>query len=635
LSHLASPFIPVRRLITQLLRPFRDQRPVSKLIRETARKDGRLILLNIVCSLLNASIEGLTLGLMFMAVKVLSRPEGGTLGIANQTVIRWFPELVRWLNQISAFQAFSLLIASAVILKLFQGLILYLGSVSMGYFANRVSRTLTSLLHSQILSYSFPCASRYRIGELQYINSSGPNSIISEIITYNALFVTILMLFTYLLVLVRLSPWLLIAAVALGAISTLVQQYILPKVTVRAHLSTSLGKELISRMTENIQGLRLLHTTGVLDEAAADVDRQTHALEHNARGQTRLNSVNAPVTVVLPMLMIAVIAWLSLVVFGQKTTGVLPSLVTFVVALQRLNGSIGSISDSMVRFKTNSANLQLLNEFLVDSDKEYRRRSGSTYQGFSREIRFDHVSLTYGANAVHALKGIQLRLPVGHTVALVGRSGAGKSSIADLLAGLYEPTEGKILIDDTDFLCLDLTSWQRRIGVVSQDTFLFNATIAANISFGCPDVSMPDIILAAQQAQASDFIENLPDGYNTLVGERGYRLSGGQRQRISLARAILRQPDLLILDEATSALDTESERLVQEAIDRFDRKHTILVIAHRLSTIVNADRIYVLDQGRIVEQGNHHDLLDQGGRYALLWQQQIRSTRTDPVPLLP
>lgn len=635
MSHLASPFIPVRRLITQLLRPFRDQRPVSKLIRETARKDGRLILLNIVCSLLNASIEGLTLGLMFMAVKVLSRPEGGTLGIANQTVIRWFPELVRWLNQISAFQAFSLLIASAVILKLFQGLILYLGSVSMGYFANRVSRTLTSLLHSQILSYSFPCASRYRIGELQYINSSGPNSIISEIITYNALFVTILMLFTYLLVLVRLSPWLLIAAVALGAISTLVQQYILPKVTVRAHLSTSLGKELISRMTENIQGLRLLHTTGVLDEAAADVDRQTHALEHNARGQTRLNSVNAPVTVVLPMLMIAVIAWLSLVVFGQKTTGVLPSLVTFVVALQRLNGSIGSISDSMVRFKTNSANLQLLNEFLVDSDKEYRRRSGSTYQGFSREIRFDHVSLTYGANAVHALKGIQLRLPVGHTVALVGRSGAGKSSIADLLAGLYEPTEGKILIDDTDFLCLDLTSWQRRIGVVSQDTFLFNATIAANISFGCPDVSMPDIILAAQQAQASDFIENLPDGYNTLVGERGYRLSGGQRQRISLARAILRQPDLLILDEATSALDTESERLVQEAIDRFDRKHTILVIAHRLSTIVNADRIYVLDQGRIVEQGNHHDLLDQGGRYALLWQQQIRSTRTDPVPLLP
>jgi len=634
LIRLASPFVLFHRLAFQVLRPFRDQRPVSRLIRETARKEGRLIVLNICCSLLNAAIEGLTLGLMFMAVKVLSKPEAGTLGIANDQFIRWFPELARWLNQISAFQAFSLLIGSAVVLKLLQGLVLYIGSISMGYFANRVSRKLTSLLHSQILGYTFSCASRYRIGELQYINGAGPTSIISEITTYNGLFVTILMLLTYLVVLVKLSPWLLIAAVALGATSSLIQRTILPRVTARAHLSTTLGKELTSRMTENIQGLRLLHASGFLDEAASEVDRQTHLLEHNARGQTRLNSVNAPVTVVLPMIMIAVIAWLSLVVFGQKTSGVLPSLVTFVVALQRLNGSIGAISDSQVRFKGNSANLKLLNEFLVDSDKEYRRRDGTVYTGFSKELVFDHVGLTYGANDNPALTDINLRLPCGHTSALVGRSGAGKSSIADLLAGLYEPTEGSILIDGTDFQSFNLSSWQKRIGVVSQDTFLFNATIAANISFGCPDASLADVVVAAEQAQASGFIEKLPDGYNTMVGERGYRLSGGQRQRISLARAILRNPDLLILDEATSALDTESERLVQEAIDRFDRKHTILVIAHRLSTIVNADRIYVLDQGRIVEQGNHHELLGKGGRYALLWQQQIRATKTTPLPLI-
>lgn len=633
MPHLASPLVPLRRLVTQVLRPFRDQRPVSRLIRETARKDGPLIGINVFCSLLNAAIEGLTLGLMFLAVKVLSKPETGTLDIANENFIKWFPEVARWLNQISAFQAFSLLIASAVVLKLIQGLFLYLGSISMGYFANRVSRKLTSLLHSQILSYSFPCASRYRIGELQYINGSGPGSVISEVFNYNGLLVTIFMLVTYLVVLVKLSPWLLIAAVGLGAASTLVQQYILPRVTARAQLSTELSKELTSRMTENIQGLRLLHSTGSLDEAAAEVDRQTHLLEHNARGQTRLNSINGPVIVVLPMIMIAVIAWLSLVVFGQKTSGVLPSLVTFVVALQRLNGSIGSVSDSLVRFKSNSANLQLLNQFLDEGDKEYRRRDGVIYKGFSRGIFFEHVGLTYGANMLPALNDINLSLPVGHTIALVGRSGAGKSSIADLLTGLYDPTEGKILIDGIDFHSLNLASWQRRIGVVSQDTFLFNATIAANIAFGCPGSSAADVEFAAQQAQAAGFIEKLPDGYNTLVGERGYRLSGGQRQRISLARAILRNPDLLILDEATSALDTESERLVQEAIDRFDRKHTILVIAHRLSTIINADRIYVLEQGRIAEQGNHQDLIQLGGRYALLWQQQIRTTKSAPIPL--
>ncbi len=632
---MASPIVTLRRLGAQLLSPLRDQSPVSRLIRETAGKDGRLIVVNIVCSLLNAAFEGLTLAVVFMAVKVLSRPNEGSLGIANEFALRYFPELIRWLNQISAFQAFSLLIASAVILKILQGLTLYLGSVSLGYFGNRVSRSLTSLLHSHVLNFSFPCASRYRIGELQYINSAGPGSIINEINTYNGLFVSILMLITYLVVLIRLSPWLLIAAIGLGLASTVIQRQLLPRATARANVTTEISKELGSRMAENIQGLRLLHTSGCLDEAASEVERQTHLLEHNLRGQTRLNSVNAPVTVVLPMIMIAGIAWLSIVFFGQKTSGVLPSLVTFVVALQRMNGSLGSITDLMLRFKNNSANLRLLNDFLLPYDKEFRHRTGVPYKGFSRDIVFQHVGLTYGANPTPALRDINLILPCGHTIALVGRSGAGKSSIADLLAGLYQETEGQILLDGVDFRSYELTSWQRRIGVVSQDTFLFNASIAANISFGSPGATLDDVILAARQAQAADFIEALPDAYNTLVGERGYRLSGGQRQRISLARAILRNPDLLILDEATSALDTESERLVQEAIDRFDRKHTILVIAHRLSTIVNADCIYVLDQGRVVEQGNHHELLRQGGRYATLWQQQIRSTKTDPLALTP
>ncbi len=168
----------------------------------------------------------------------------------------------------------------------------------------------------------------------------------------------------------------------------------------------------------------------------------------------------------------------------------------------------------------------------------------------------------------------------------------------------------------TDF---DLISWQRRLGVVSQDTFLFNATIADNISHGTPNVSRAQIAEAAEKAQAASFICDLPDGYDTLIGERGYRLSGGQRQRLSLARAILRNPELLILDEATSALDTQSERLVQQAIEQFERHHTVLVIAHRLSTIVKANMICVMDKGQIVEQGSHQELLGKEGIYAGLW----------------
>jgi len=221
---------------------------------------------------------------------------------------------------------------------------------------------------------------------------------------------------------------------------------------------------------------------------------------------------------------------------------------------------------------------------------------------------------------------------------LVGSSGAGKSSIADLLVGLFDPTEGQILIDGTPLNDFDLISWQQHLGVVSQDTFLFNASIADNISHGSPNATKAEIAAAAEKAQADGFISDLPEGYETLIGERGYRLSGGQRQRLSLARAILRDPELLILDEATSALDTQSERLVQEAIDQFERQHTVLVIAHRLSTIVKADIICVLDKGQIIEQGNHQQLLEKQGIYAGLWRQQVnmaanRNTEPSRAPM--
>jgi ATP-binding cassette subfamily B protein/subfamily B ATP-binding cassette protein MsbA len=273
----------------------------------------------------------------------------------------------------------------------------------------------------------------------------------------------------------------------------------------------------------------------------------------------------------------------------------------------------------------NAAPLELLNKLLEPSDKEFRSRGGIPFHKLQQGIALRNVTLQYAPELPPALRSIDLDLRRGSTVALVGSSGAGKSSIADLLCGLYNPTQGQILIDNAPLEQLDLISWQQRLGVVSQDTFLFNASIADNISFGSANATRAQILAAAEKAQAANFISDLPDGFDTLIGERGYRLSGGQRQRLSLARAILRDPELLILDEATSALDTQSERLVQQAIDQFERQHTVLVIAHRLSTIVKADLICVLDKGQIVEQGNHQELLEKQGIYAGLWKQQINS----------
>jgi ATP-binding cassette subfamily B protein/subfamily B ATP-binding cassette protein MsbA len=594
------------------------------LIRLTARKEWRLISLNLVCNLLQAAAEGATLGVIFLAVDLLSKPQGSSINWATKPLLSSLPQLGELLNSLPRNQLFLMLLGVAVLLKVGQSLAMFVGSVAVGYYANRTSARLTTMLHSQVLGFSFPCASRYRVGDLQYINGSGPGTVIKEINIVSTLALNLLMLITYLVVLINLSPWLLVAAICMAGVLALVQQQLLPRIRTRAVESTELERELSSRMTENIQGLRLLHTSGQLDVADQVVANQTRAVEINSRAQTRLNAVNAPIIVTLPILMIAVIAGLSVLFFGDRNSGVLPSLVTFVVALQRLNGTFGNLSQTLLQLKNNSANLDVLNGFLNHKDKQFRSRGGNTFEAIHQGIELRNVSLRYAPELEPALTDINLILPKGQTIALVGSSGAGKSSIADLLAGLYDPSEGKILVDDTNRATFDLVSWQQRLGVVSQDTFLFNATIAENIAFGTPGASRQGIEMAAEQAQAARFIKTLPDGFETLVGERGYRLSGGQRQRLSLARAILRDPELLILDEATSALDSESERLVQQAIDRFHNKHTVLVIAHRLSTIVNADLICVMENGAIIERGRHDQLLSKNGRYAKLWNQQSR-----------
>jgi len=577
------------------------------------------------CNLLQAAAEGATLGVVFLAVDLLSKPAGQTIDWTSKGFLGSLPQLTAGLNALPRNELFLLLLGLAVLLKLLQSVGMYLGSLAMGYYGARTSSRLQAMIHSLILSLSFPCSSRYRVGDLLYVGGSGPGAVMTEINVVSGLVLTILMAITYLVVLLTLSPWLLVAALIMGGILALVQQQILPRLRSYSFLGTELGRELSSRITENIQGLRLLHTSGQLDQADRDVLSRSIAIEANSRAASRVGSITGPVTIFLPILMIAAIAGLSLVLFGNRNSGVLPSLVTFVLALQRLNGSFGNISGALGSLNANAAPLDLLNKLLEPSDKEFRSRGGIPFQELRQGIALRNVTLQYAPDLPPALSGIDLDLPRGSTVALVGSSGAGKSSIADLLCGLYNTTQGEILIDNTPLDQIDLISWQQRLGVVSQDTFLFNASIADNISFGSAHASRDQILAAAQKAQAASFISDLPDGFETLIGERGYRLSGGQRQRLSLARAILRDPELLILDEATSALDTQSERLVQQAIDQFERQHTVLVIAHRLSTIVKADLICVLDKGQIVERGNHQQLLNQQGIYARLWQQQANT----------
>jgi len=258
---------------------------------------------------------------------------------------------------------------------------------------------------------------------------------------------------------------------------------------------------------------------------------------------------------------------------------------------------------------------------VLDTEPTVKERTDAKELGvFSHSVAFDHVWFNYGEQEI--LKDLNLEIRRGQMVAIVGPSGTGKTTMVDLIPRFYDPKKGRILIDGIDIKEVSLRSLRQQIGIVTQETILFNDTICANIAYGNCNASQKDIEQAAAQAHAHDFIRHLPQGYDTIIGDRGMKLSGGERQRIAIARALLKNPPILILDEATSQLDSEAERIVQDALDRLIQGRTVFVIAHRLSTIRNAHRIVVLDRGAIVEQGPHAELVVRNGLYKRLYEMQ-------------
>jgi|WetSurMetagenome_2_1015567.scaffolds.fasta_scaffold00094_37 ATP-binding cassette, subfamily B, bacterial MsbA len=381
-------------------------------------------------------------------------------------------------------------------------------------------------------------------------------------------------------------------------------------------------QELIARITtifnETVQGVKIIKAF-TMEGAMMKRSEQAQAEYYrNSMRCTRINEGASLVGEILAGFGIAVIMYygFNLVVSGEMTAG---DFASFIVAVGLMYTPLRRLSKVHNNFQQGRNVLERIGDVMAVQPE---KMSGEELE-VKGDIVFDNVSFRYPSSDLDALRNVNLSIQHGNIVALVGYSGAGKSTLVDLAAGFWYPTEGTIYIDGRDITSLSLHSLRSHIGTVTQDVMLFDDTVMENIRFGRPSATDEEVVEAAKAAFAHDFIMEMPKEYATMIGERGVRVSGGQKQRITIARAIIRNPSILILDEATSSLDTESEHQVQKALERLMQGRTTIVIAHRLSTIQNASRIVVMSGGCIIQEGTHEELLSKGGLYQELYDMQF------------
>jgi len=500
----------------------------------------------------------------------------------------------------------------------------------------RVQEGLVSDLRTRIFDHLLTL-------DLGYFQRTRSGALISGIITevdqtktvvtasLLSLFQNLVVVATTLVVLSQISWRLTLFTLAFVPLMVLFLQTLLRRLRRHSRARTQERAEVTSLITERIGAMRLIRAFGEEGRESSRFAAQTNRYRKQVVRTQRFSSLTSPLTEIFSGLLVIAIIWAGSKpgLIGLSTPLAPEAIIVFLMAALKLTSPLKTISSFPAVMAVTLASAERVFEILDEPSSE-GDRPGEAVARFDREVAFEKVSFSYGGDAP-VLSDVSFSLPKGRVVALVGPSGAGKTTLADLLPRFHDPTGGRILMDGVPLTGLTRRSLRALMGVVSQDTVLLNDTVHANIAYGSPGADLERVEAAARAANADGFIAALPQRYETVLGERGTRLSGGQRQRIAIARALLRDPPILILDEATSALDTESERLVQQAIDRLMRRRTVLVIAHRLATVRDADEIVVLEAGRVIQRGTHDELFRAGGLYRRLYDLQFRDEEPSPV----
>ena len=532
-------------------------------------------------------------------------------------VAQGLDKLYRWLMSFGRLNALLLFSAIVFVLYSLKNIFSYLAAAEIGIIRTRMVRDIRNALFHKSMYLPISYYDQHRKGDVMARMGSDMVEYDESILgSLQLLLTSVISMLLYLVMLFYLNIKLTVFVLFMLPLVAFVISGLSRRLKRKSQTVQEMNSHLISLTDETIGGLKVIKSYTAIDFCNNRFQTYNHDYTRGRTAMFRRIYAASPLSEFMGnVIVVSILLFGSMLILNGDHGMTADLFVSYVMLFVLMIPPSKELTTAIAQIKKGKACAERVAAFLDEPEE----LSSTAAQAASRQspytVELRHVGFGYIPDTP-VLNDINLCVPRGKTVALVGASGSGKSTIADLVCRFYEVTEGEILFDGISVGQMGLADLRSRIGIVEQDTLLFNDSVSANIAFGCPEATQNQIVAAAQAAQAHDFIMALPEGYDTNLGEGGNLLSGGQRQRISIARALLREPELLILDEATSALDTENERQLQLTLNDVLRGRTAIVIAHRLSTVAGADCIVVLEHGAVVEQGTHAELMARGGRYS-------------------